>query len=109
MVESGENFQELHEKIAALFENFKEELNTRDHDHMGYFLYNVNITSDVLMYKIKYEIDNFMRTHENVTETSESSAVNAKKSECLIKLQTLTSMLTCHIMDDYRKKMEGKK
>jgi hypothetical protein len=45
-------------------------------------------------------------TLRNSCKNSCSSAINRKKAECLIKLQTVTSMLTGHVVEHYKKKME---
>ncbi|CAH1374036.1 hypothetical protein MTP99_015407 [Tenebrio molitor] len=110
MSDSEFNLQELHEKITFLFERHKENLNRREHPNVNYLLYNLNAESDMLLYKVKYEIDNFLKDNgkddDGASQSGDSSAINRKKAECLIKLQTVTSMLTGHVVEHYKKKME---
>ncbi|RZC18427.1 hypothetical protein BDFB_007195 [Asbolus verrucosus] len=110
--EFGSDLQELHSKIAAQFEQYKEELSSQEHPNINRLLYKLNVDSDILLYKVKYETEKYLKDYlkdkENVSAINDASSIKAKKTECLIKLQTLTSMLTCHIINDYNTKMEKK-
>lgn len=54
------NLQELNNKITLFFDKFKEELNGKEYPNVNCLLCSVNSACDILLYKVKYAINQFV-------------------------------------------------